>query len=159
MENLIRKSNNKISRLSLQFERYLLKKLKSKNRLIVIKGARGTGKTTLLLQFAKIQENKKILYTSLDDLFFSINSLYSLAEEFEKHGGEILLLDEVHKYPNWSRELKLVYDDFPALKVIFTSSSILDVYKGESDLSRRVVSYNLQEMSFREYLLFYEKIG
>jgi predicted AAA+ superfamily ATPase len=84
--------------------------------------------------------------------------LYSLAEKFVKIGGKVILIDEVHKYPNWSRELKLVYDDFTNLKVIFTSSSILEIYKGESDLSRRAVTYNLAELSFREYLLLYEKI-
>ncbi|MFW6095926.1 MAG: AAA family ATPase, partial [Bacteroidota bacterium] len=79
-------------------------------------------------------------------------SLYSLADQFSKTGGELLLLDEVHKYPNWSREIKLIYDDFPDLQVIFTSSSVLDIYRGESDLSRRASSYILHEMSFREYL-------
>jgi predicted AAA+ superfamily ATPase len=98
------------------------------------------------------------LYIALDDLFFSENTLYGLAENFVKMGGKLLLLDEVHKYPNWSRELKLIYDDFSNLQVIFTSSSILDIYKGESDLSRRAVTYSLSEMSFREYLLFKEKI-
>ena len=158
MEEVSIKSKAKIARTDLKYQRYLINNINLKNRLIALKGARGTGKTTLLLQLAKKLKTKNVLYVALDDLFFTQNTLYSLAESFLKKGGELLLLDEVHKYPNWSRELKLIYDDFPDLKVIFTSSSILDIYKGESDLSRRMVSYKLQEMSFREYLQFYEKI-
>jgi hypothetical protein len=120
-------------------------------------GARGVGKTTILLQLAK-HSDKEVLYVALDDLFFTENSLYTLAENFFQTGGELLLLDEVHKYPNWSRELKLIYDDFPDLKVIFTSSSVLDIYKGESDLSRRALNYHLKELSFREYLELYHQI-
>ncbi|MCH8535641.1 MAG: AAA family ATPase [Flavobacteriaceae bacterium] len=158
MEKIVAKSDRKISEVSTEFKRYLYHNINQSNRLIAIKGARGTGKTTLLLQLAKNHNLDEVLYIALDDLFFSKNSLYSLAENFVKIGGKIILLDEVHKYPNWSRELKLIYDDFANLKVIFTSSSILDINKGESDLSRRVVTYNLSELSFREYLLLYEKI-
>src|SRR5690606_3670999 len=81
-------------------------------------------------------------------------SLYDLAKQFAQFGGTHLLLDEVHKYPNWSREIKLIYDNFPELTVIFTSSSTLEIYKSESDLSRRAVSYNLKELSFREFIIF-----
>jgi predicted AAA+ superfamily ATPase len=158
MEILLEKSARKINNVSIAFKRYLYNEINKSNRLIAIKGARGTGKTTLLLQLAKDYKSDEVLYVALDDLFFSENTLYSLAEKFAKIGGKIILIDEVHKYPNWSRELKLVYDDFPDLKVIFTSSSILDIYKGESDLSRRAVTYNLAVLSFREYLLLYEKI-
>ena len=158
MERLLEKSARKINNVSVAFKRYLYNKINRTNRLIAIKGARGTGKTTLLLQLAKDYKSDEVLYVALDDLFFSENSLYGLAEKFAKIGGKIILIDEVHKYPNWSRELKLVYDDFLDVKVIFTSSSILDIYKGESDLSRRAVTYNLDELSFREYLLLYEKI-
>jgi len=91
-------------------------------------------------------------------LYFTGNTLYSMAENFRLKGGEVLLLDEVHKYTNWSREVKLIYDDFPDLQVFFTSSSILDIYKGESDLSRRAVHYVLKEMSYREFLLFHKNI-
>lgn len=158
MEKLVEKSARKINNVSMAFKRYLYHEINKSNRLIAIKGARGTGKTTLLLQLAKDYNQDEVLYVALDDLFFSENTLYSLAEKFAKIGYKIILIDEVHKYPNWSRELKLVYDDFADLKVIFTSSSILDIYKGESDLSRRAVTYNLAELSFREYLLLYEKI-
>ena len=158
MDKLLEKSVRKVSGLSLDFKRYLYYSINKSNRLIAIKGARGTGKTTLLLQLGKDYNLDEVLYVALDDLFFSDNTVYGLAEKFTKKGGKILLLDEVHKYPNWSRELKLIYDDFTHLKVIFTSSSILDIYKGESDLSRRAVAYYLAELSFREYLLLFEKI-
>jgi predicted AAA+ superfamily ATPase len=157
MESILLKSQLKIENIPLNFKRYLFNNINNSNQLIAILGARGVGKTTLLLQYAK-EQNQIPLYVALDDLFFSENTLYSLAENFQKIGGKLLLLDEVHKYPNWSRELKLIYDDFTHLKVIFTSSSILDIYKGESDLSRRAVSYNLKSLSFREFLMFYKGI-
>lgn len=137
-------------------ERYLLTQIDWSNRLIGIKGARGSGKTTLLLQRIKFKLSKEVepLYASLDNLYFLDNTLVSLAKEFVLRGGTHLFLDEVHKYPQWSRELKLIYDQFPNLKIVFTSSSILEIYKGESDLSRRAVTYNLKELSFREFLFF-----
>jgi predicted AAA+ superfamily ATPase len=158
MEALLRKSQQKIKNIPLAFKRYLYDNINFNNRQISILGSRGTGKTTLLLQIGAIQNKKSTLYLALDDLFFTDNTLYRLAEEFEKHGGEMLLLDEVHKYPNWSRELKLIYDDIPRLQVIFSSTSILDIYKGESDLSRRAITYTLKELSFREYMLFHHNI-
>ncbi len=159
MEKLILQSQKKINQISLDFTRYLLKELNEKDRISIIKGARGTGKTTMLLQYAKIYKQKyqHLLYVALDNIFFSTNTLYELADEFYKNNGKLLLLDEVHKYPNWSRELKLIYDDFPELKIIATSSSILEIYKSESDLSRRAVKYTLKELSFREYLYFETK--
>lgn len=158
MESLIIKSQQKISQVSIEHKRYLYPIINRNTRMIAIKGARGVGKTTLLLQLGKERKANEVLYLALDDLFFSNNTLHSLAEAFHKMGGSLLLIDEVHKYPNWSRELKLIYDDFPKLHVVFTSSSLLEIYKGESDLSRRVVSYTLSELSFREYLAFREKI-
>jgi len=157
MDSLLLKSTKKIETVSVAFKRYLFSQINLDNQLIAILGARGVGKTTLLLQLAKAKKSK-VLYVALDDLFFTNNVLYDLAEGFQKTGGELLLLDEVHKYPDWSREIKLIYDDFSDLKVIFTSSSVLDIYRGESDLSRRAISYNLKSLSFREYLFFYKKI-
>ncbi len=141
-------------------KRYLLDQIDWSNRLIGIKGARGSGKTTIILQYIKDQLDKEAepLYVSLDNLYFLENTLISLAKEFVLKGGTHLFLDEVHKYPNWSRELKLIYDQFPKLKTVFTSSSILEIYKGESDLSRRAVSYHLKELSFREFLYFEKNI-
>lgn len=159
MENLLRKSARKIQDVPRTFKRYLFDEINLDNRQISLLGSRGAGKTTLMLQIAAEHPNISSLYVALDDLFFTENNLYSLAEAFEKQGGELLLLDEVHKYPNWSRELKLIYDDFPALKIIFSSSSILNIYQGESDLSRRTISYTLKEMSFREYMEFQHSIS
>lgn len=141
-------------------KRYLLDQIDWSNRLIGIKGARGSGKTTIMLQYIKdkLEKDAEPLYASLDNLYFLENTLISLAKEFVLKGGTHLFLDEVHKYPNWSRELKLIYDQFPKLKTVFTSSSILEIYKGESDLSRRAVSYHLKELSFREFLYFEKSI-
>ena len=154
MEKLLLNSQAKIQRVSLDFRRFLLEKIDWSQRLIAINGARGAGKTTLLLQYAKSQltADGTSLYISLDDLYFAEHSVRDLADEFYLSGGRVLLLDEIHKYPNWSRELKLIYDDFPELRVVFTSSSILEIYRGESDLSRRAVSYLLPELSFREFV-------
>ncbi|REG92038.1 ATP-binding protein [Algoriphagus antarcticus] len=154
MEKLHLNSQKKIQGISLDFQRFLLEKIDWNERLIAISGARGAGKTSLLLQHGKkhLPENGSILFVSLDDLYFSDHSILELAEDFQLTGGKVLLLDEIHKYPNWSRELKLIYDDFPQLKVVFTSSSVLEIYKGESDLSRRAVSYLLPELSLREFI-------
>ncbi|GGE35236.1 ATP-binding protein [Psychroflexus planctonicus] len=153
MEDLQLEFQQKLLGVSKDFERYLLQNLDLNNRLIAIKGARGAGKTTLLLQLAKFHlPTNSSLYVSLDHIYFYDKTLFELAKTFELFGGKFLLLDEVHKYPNWSREIKLIYDTFPNLKVIFTSSSLLQIYKSESDLSRRAVSYHLKELSFREFI-------
>lgn len=154
MKDLLILSERILRDMNIRQERYLLARIDWSQRLIGVKGVRGSGKTTLLLQQIKyhLSEATKPLYTSLDNLYFMDHTLISLAEEFAVQGGTHLFLDEVHKYPNWSRELKLIYDQLPSLNVIFTSSSILDINKGESDLSRCAVKYILKEMSFREYL-------
>lgn len=155
MEELILEFQTKIARVSLDIQRYLVNQIDFNNRLIAIKGARGSGKTTLLLQIAKLYlPLKSTLYVSLDHIYFFENKLYDLAKQFAQFGGTHLLLDEVHKYPNWSREIKLIYDNFPELSIIFTSSSMLEIYKSESDLSRRAISYTLKELSFREFIIF-----
>jgi uncharacterized protein len=154
MEELLLRSQQKVQKVPLDFQRYLLKHIKPGKRLTGIKGARGSGKTTLLLQYMALNLPKDgtALYVSMDDLFFNDQTLFGLAQEFTLSGGNFLLLDEVHKYPGWSRELKLIYDNFPELKIIFTSSSILEIFQGESDLSRRVVSHVLRELSLREFI-------
>jgi predicted AAA+ superfamily ATPase len=123
--------------------------------MIAIKGPRGSGKTTLMLQRIKFGLNtnsNEALYLTADHYWFYTNNLVETANEFYQNGGRFLFIDEVHKYPNWSRELKNIYDSYPDLKVVFSSSSALDIYRGESDLSRRVITYELPGMSFREYL-------
>jgi hypothetical protein len=153
MEELFLTMDMLIDQVSDQ-KRYLFDEIDWNNRLLGIRGARGTGKTTLLLQRAKkIQgQQQKPLYASLDQFYFLDHTLLDLAKEFLLMGGTHLFLDKVHKYPRWSRELKLLYDLFPKLTVAFTSSSILELFRGESDLSRRLLTYTLQELSFREYL-------
>jgi uncharacterized protein len=153
MNDLIQEFLIRLVHFNVPFQRYLYNQIDLSNRLIAIKGARGVGKTTLLLQLAKDKLTKEsTIYVSLDHFYFYENSLYELAKEFEKYGGKHLLLDEVHKYPNWSREIKLIYDNLPSLHVILTSSSVVELYRSESDLSRRMVSYVMQELSFREFL-------
>lgn len=155
MEGLILEYQTKLSRVTSEFTRYLFHSIDLNNQLIAIKGARGVGKTTLLMQIAREKLNSETtLYVSLDHIYFYENKLYDLAKQFEQFGGTHLLLDEVHKYPNWAREIKLIYDNFPNLSVIFTSSSMLEIYKSESDLSRRAISYDLKELSFREFIEF-----
>jgi predicted AAA+ superfamily ATPase len=162
MESLYQFFYQNLSRTNTQFVRYLYKDIDWNNRLIGITGARGSGKTTLLFQHIKNTFGptpKEALLASLDHLWFSNNHLLDLASEFVKQGGTHLFLDEVHKYPNWSQEIKNIYDNFPDLKVVFTGSSMLEIYKGNADLSRRAVHYLLHGMSFREYVLLEEKIS
>jgi len=123
-------------------------------RLIGIKGARGVGKTTLLLQYIKknIPVDSSSLYVSLDDIWFAAHNLSSLVDQFVKQGGKFLFLDEVHKYANWSQELKNIYDDYSELKIVFTGSSLLEILSARADLSRRAVVYTMQGLSYREYL-------
>ena len=154
MITLLEQSDRLVNSVSLDFKRYLFGFIKWENRLIGIKGARGTGKTTLLLQWIKEQNlsSEKAAYFSLDDLYFTNHSLKETVSQFYKNGGLILVLDEVHKYKNWSKEIKNCYDFYPDLKIIFTGSSIIDIAKQEGDLSRRALMYELVGLSFREYL-------
>lgn len=154
LTNLLLQSNSIIEQVTLKFERYLLSKINWNNRLIAIKGARGSGKTTLILQYIakNLQTDHTVLYISMEDMYFYQNTLISLADEFVLNGGKNLFLDEVHKYPNWAREIKLIYDKHKNLKIVFTSSSILEIYKAKYDLSRRAVEYYLKELSLREYV-------
>lgn len=153
MERLNEQYRRLIDRTDITHLRYLHSIIDWNNRLIAIVGARGVGKTTLMLQHIKLfHQLQDTLYVSADDLYFSENSLFNLATDFYKNGGKHLFIDEIHKYPEWSKELKMMYDNFHDLQIVFTGSSILNVYKGSDDLSRRVLSYYLQGMSFREYL-------
>ncbi len=148
-------SERQIRFVNLDFKRYLYTEIDWSNRLIGIKGARGTGKTTMLLQWLKEQclPADKAAYFSLDDLFFTTHSLADVIDTFYKNGGKTVVLDEVHKYKEWSRVIKNAYDFYPDLQLIFTGSSIIDISKQEGDLSRRVVMYELHGLSYREYLV------
>ena len=157
MENLYKAFYQLLARTDTTFVRYLYSKIRWRNRLIAITGARGTGKTTMILQYIKKsfgKEPKDVLYVSLDHIWFLGNRLFDLASNFEQMGGKFLFIDEVHKYENWSQEIKNIYDSFPNLQVVFTGSSILEIYKGNADLSRRAIHYTLHGLSFREFLLF-----
>jgi len=129
------------------------------NRLVGLVGPRGVGKTTLVLQYIRLNLNpEQTLYVTSDDFYFASHTLLDLADVFEKHGGKTLFIDEIHRYSEWSRELKLIYDYHPKLKVVFTGSSILDIKKGAADLSRRAVMYQMNGLSFREYLAMFHNI-
>ncbi len=154
MENLLAKSAALVQRTSESFHRYLYGQVRWDNRLIGIKGARGTGKTTLLLQRLKSLNAlpSQAAYFSLDDLFFTQNHFSKTVEQFYREGGKIVFLDEVHKYPGWALEIKNLHDFYPDLNIVFTGSSIVDLAKEEGDLSRRVLMHELQGLSFREFL-------
>ena len=159
MDTLIEKSYQKVHKVDTSFIRSIMYKIDWNDRLIGIRGARGVGKTTLLLQrIKKIAKNtNEILYVSLDNLWFAEHSLLNLVDFFVKRGGKFLFLDEVHKYPNWSQVIKNIYDDFPTLKVVFTGSSLLEILNARADLSRRAIVYDMQGLSFREFLNIRQK--
>jgi hypothetical protein len=154
-------SNSIIETVELDFKRYLFNQINWEARLVEILGSRGVGKTTLMLQKAKILNSEKAnqaVYISLDDKLMFKHSIVDVAEELVKYGVKYLFFDEVHKYPSkikdydWSAEIKNSYDRFPNLRIVYSGSSILKIYKGQGDLSRRKSSYILAGLSFREYL-------
>ena len=153
MEKLREQSNNLINAIDTSFIRDFINTIDWKDRLIGIKGARGVGKTTLLLQHIKKSlPIERSLYVSLDNIYFSGNLLIDIVDEFVKTGGEYLIIDEVHRYLNWSVELKNIYDNYSELKVIFSGSSILKIDQSKADLSRRAVIYYMPGFSLREYI-------
>jgi uncharacterized protein len=154
MNELFEYSDNQINQVSADFVRYLYLSVHWKSRLIGIKGGRGTGKTTLLLQYLKKlgRQAPQAVYLSLDDLYFTTNTVTDTVASIYKRGGKIVVLDEVHKYAGWAREVKNLYDRYTDLQIIFTGSSIIDIAKEEADLSRRAVLYELHGLSYREYL-------
>jgi len=152
--------NELLKSTGMGFKRFLHKTIDWKARLISITGARGTGKTTLLLQHIKLSGIKESsLYVSADNILLTKLGLFELAGAFYRLGGKYLFIDEIHKYSNWSGEIKNIHDSYTGLQVVFTGSSILDLYHGYGDLSRRLVSYQLPGLSFREYLLFNSNIN
>ena len=159
MDLLVQRFYEKYAQTRIETIRDFENKVDWKNRIIGLKGSRGVGKTTLLFQHLKknYKPTHRVLYASLDHFWFAENRLYHLADNFYKKGGEILFLDEVHRYPDWSVELKNIYDDFSNLKIVFTGSSLLHLDKSRADLSRRAVLYEMPGLSFREYLNFETK--
>jgi predicted AAA+ superfamily ATPase len=158
MDKLYEYFNKLLSETDTAFFRYLYADINWNNRMIGLTGPRGIGKTTLVLQHIKTAlPIAETLYVTAENLYFAEHRLTDLADDFAKHGGKYLFIDEIHKYEGWSRELKLIYDLHSELKVVFTGSSVLDIKKGEADLSRRAMMYHMQGLSLREYLrLFHD---
>lgn len=160
MERIYEISTRLICALDAPLHRYLYDTIEWQDRLIMIKGARGVGKTTMMKQRCK-ENGESGVYASLDQLFFNDHTIVELADYHYKHGGTHLYLDEVHRYPrpNWEQELKNIYDSYPGLYVVFTGSSLLQLNSKVADLSRRVAVYELRGLSFREYLNFTGNYG
>jgi predicted AAA+ superfamily ATPase len=158
MEKLLMQFHKLIRETDTGFFRYIYTEINWKNRMIGLIGPRGVGKTTLVLQHIKKNLNpEETLYVTAEDFYFADNRLIDLADAFVKRGGKYLFVDEIHKYKEWSKELKLIYDYHPELHIVFTGSSVMDIKKGASDLSRRAVMYNMQGLSFREYLQLFHQ--
>ena len=159
MDRLFEYSHKLINEADTSFLRYMYDQINWKNRMIGLIGPRGVGKTTLVLQYIKQNlELSETLYVTAEDFYFVDHRLTELADQFVKFGGKYLFIDEIHKYKDWAKELKLIYDYHKELNVVFTGSSVLDIKKGVSDLSRRAVVYNMQGLSFREYLHLFHQI-
>ena len=153
MRTLVARYRNILKNVDTSYVRNIHSTIPWNDRLIAILGARGVGKTTLVLQHIKLYEDvDTTLFVYADDLWFSTHSLVTLAEIFYTNGGRVLYIDEIHKYKNWSQEIKNIYDQYPDLKVRYTGSSILDLQKGSHDLSRRVLEFQMHGLSFREYV-------
>lgn len=150
------------------FKRYFLRDNPLTNRFSIIIGQRGIGKTTAMIQhlqeYTDNQTTNKTLYLQTDHFLVSRSSLYEITDQFYKLGGELICFDEIHKYPDWSKELKSIFDTFPNLKIIASGSSALEITKGSHDLSRRALIYRMYGMSFREYIgmhagIFFDRIS
>ncbi len=160
MERLFEYSNKLINETETGFLRYMYDEINWKSRMIGLIGPRGVGKTTLVLQYIKQNLNPaETLYITAEDFYFVDNKIIELVDTLVKFGGKYLFIDEIHKYKDWAKELKLIYDYHKDLNVVFTGSSVLDIKKGASDLSRRAVIYNMQGLSFREYLKLFHNIS
>lgn len=160
MDRLYENFNKLLKGTQTDFIRYMYDEIKWENRMLGLVGPRGVGKTTMFLQYIKKNLTvKDTLYVSADNMYFADHTLIDLADKFSKQGGKHLFIDEIHKYPNWSRELKQLYDQYIDMQIYFTGSSILDIYKGMADLSRRAPVYEMQGLSFREYLALFHGIN
>ena len=154
MEILVERYRKKLASIQVNFTRNIFSEIDWTDRLIGLRGPRGIGKTTILLQYLKVNHanDESALYISLDNIWFSSQNLVDFVDDFVKRGGKKLFIDEIHKYPNWAKELKNIYDDFPEVQIVFTGSSLLEILNARADLSRRAVMYSMQGLSFREYL-------
>ena len=151
--SLVEFMRNQLEQTTSTFHRYMYDQISWDSRMFGLVGPRGVGKSTMILQYIKEhREKRRMLFVAADHLYFSTHTLVDTVDEFAKDGGEQIFIDEIHKYENWSRELKQIHDSYPGLKVGFTGSSVLDIYKGYSDLSRRAPIFTMQGLSFREFL-------
>lgn len=162
METLIRRYLNYLDNVSLDYVRDLESKIDWNYRLISVKGQRGVGKTTMLLQhilktFGN-SDTTSVIYASLDNIYFANHGLLDFIETFHQRGGKYVFLDEVHKYQGWSIEVKNAYDEFSDLHIVLTGSSLINILDSEVDLSRRCISYDMQGLSYREYLALYKDV-
>ncbi len=160
MGTVITRCRRLISVTKTDFVRDIANRINWDCHLISIRGARGVGKTTLMLQYLKLHDidYKSKLYVSLDSNYFTRHSLLDFVEKFYQQGGKHLFLDEVHKYPGWSNEIKEIYDSYPDLKLVISGSSLIDILNADADLSRRCIPYEMQGLSYREYLAMAYKI-
>jgi len=161
MDSLFIKQERLLAQTSTHIIRELMNQIHWDNPLIAIRGSRGVGKTTLMLQYIKLNfqpGSREVLYCTLDSIYFSNHTLSELIERFYLQGGKQLFLDEVHKYPTWSKEIKEAYDLYPSLRIVFSGSSLLNILNADADLSRRCLPYNMYGLSFREFLMFYKQI-
>lgn len=154
MESLYNIFRIKLSLVPMDYLRGFHNQINWKNRLICIMGQKGVGKSTLILQHIRKYDNlDETLYVTADNMYFSGHTLYELAGTFYSQGGKRLYIDEIHKYKEWSTEIKNIFDDYPTLQVVYSGSSLLALRKGnKADLSRRSVPYEMPGLSFREYL-------
>ena len=158
METLVGKYKRLLQATSTAYVRSLMDEINWNTRLLAIRGARGVGKTTLMLQYLKMHyegDGREALYVSLDNVYFTRHSLGEFVEQFYMRGGKHLFLDEVHKYPEWSREIKNIYDEYPDMRIVFSGSSLIQILNAEADLSRRCIAYDMQGLSYREFLKLY----
>jgi len=152
LQKLLLESKKFLIKNNLPYQRYFIKENKIKHRLTIITGQRGIGKTITIAQYINSHKELNALYVSMDSFIVGELSMYEIAEQFEMMGGKLLCFDEIHKYSNWSQELKSIYDNFPSLQIIASGSSALEIYKGSHDLSRRAHILKMEGMSFKEYL-------
>ncbi len=152
LSKLLLESKKFLQRNNLPYQRYFIKNHKIKHRLTIITGQRGVGKTVTIAQYMKQHEDLKSLYVSMDSFIIGDLSMYEIAEQFEMQGGKLLCFDEIHKYSNWSQELKSIYDSFANLQIVASGSSALEINRGSHDLSRRAHILKMEGMSFKEYL-------
>ena len=155
MEAFFRTHNYLVEHTDAPVRRRLMDEIDWNDRMIGIKGSRGVGKTTFLLQYAKEHvdvNNRKCLYVNMNNFYFQVRGIADFAGEFYRNGGRMLLIDQVFKEPNWANELRQCYDLYPELKIVFTGSSVMRLKEENSELKGIVKSYNLRGFSFREFL-------